>query len=177
MKTVASRIIALASLVSLGTVTSALAENSAGIGKEWSKSGFGSNLTYKCKQPSCGAKSVMKVAKFGGFNEVPELGIPSGSNVEAEFRRRPEVRRILAAMLQQVVKESRNKGSSLTSAYFTKPEYVGFNFSAFDAKDGVYGVFQLRIWDNKALMIVSQGETAAVARRNLNALLPTIKTD
>jgi hypothetical protein len=101
MKTKAANFGALVLLIALGNCQSALAESPSSFNKEWSRSGFGNNITYKCKQPSCGGpKSLMMVSGFGLVSEAPELGIPSGSNLEAEFRRRPEVRRTLGAMLQ-----------------------------------------------------------------------------
>jgi hypothetical protein len=169
---------ALAVLFALGAVQSAFAENPAGLGKEWSRSGFGSNVTYKCRQPSCGGpNSQMMVARFGGISGSPELGIPSGSNVEAEFRRRPEVRRTLAAMLQQLTREGPNKGSRISSSYFTDANYVGFNFTLYNVKAKAHMVAQLRISDNKALMIGGAAETQALAQRNFNLLLPTVKAD
>jgi hypothetical protein len=156
----------------------ALAGDGSPLGKEWSKSGFGSNVTYKCKQPSCGGpNSQMMVARFGGISGSPELGIPGGSNVEAEFRRRPEVRRTLAALLQHLTREGPTKGSSIKSAYFTDANYVGFNFTLSNAQQKVYMVGQLRINDNKAFMIGGGADTAAVARRNFNLILPTVKVD
>jgi hypothetical protein len=168
----------LATLFVLSAAQSALAENPAGIGKEWSKSGFGGNITYKCRQPSCGGPdSIMMTAKFGGFGGAPDLGIPSGSNLEAEFRRRPEVRRTLGAMLQELTRHGPNKGSRITSSYFANASYAGFNFTLFNAKANAYLVAQLRINDNKALMIGGAAETAAMARRNFNLVLPTVKAD
>ncbi len=165
-------------LLVLSAAQSALAENPAGIGKEWSKSGFGSNITYKCRQLSCGGPdSIMMTAKFGGISGSPELGIPDGSNVEAEFRRRPEVRRILGAMLQELTRHGPNKGSRITSSYFANANYAGFNFTLYNAKANAFLVAQLRINDNKALMIGGAAGTAAMARRNFNLVLPTVKAD
>jgi hypothetical protein len=165
-------------LLALGAAQSALAENPAGIGEEWSKSGFGSNITYKCRQPSCGGPdSIMMTAKFGGISGSPELGIPDGSNVEAEFRRRPEVRRTLGAMLQELTRHGPNKGSRITSSYFANANYAGFNFTLYNAKANAYLVAQLRINDNKALMIGGAAGTAAMARRNFNLVLPTVKAE
>jgi hypothetical protein len=171
-----SNVVALPIL--LGMAQSAFAENPSGPGEEWSRSGFGSNITYKCKQPSCGGpNSIMMTAKFGGISGSPELGIPEGSNVEAEFRRRPEVRRTMGAMLQQLTREGPNKGSRISSSYFTNANYVGFNFTLYNAKAKAHMVAQLRISDNKALMIGGAAETEALARRNFNLILPTIKAD
>jgi hypothetical protein len=168
----------LALAVSLSAAQSAQAENPAGIGKEWSKSGFGSKITYKCRQPSCGGpNSIMMTAKFGGISGSPELGIPDGSNVEAEFRRRPEVRRTLGAMLQELTRHGPNKGSRITSSYFANADYAGFNFTLYNAKANAYLVAQLRINDNKALMIGGAADTAAMARRNFNLVLPTVKAE
>jgi hypothetical protein len=162
----------------MGGVQGALAGDAAGLGKEWSKSGFGSNVTYKCKQPSCGGpNSQMMVARFGGISGSPELGIPGGSNVEAEFRRRPEVRRTLAAMLQHLSRTGANKGSRISSTYFTNADYVGFNFTLYDAKEKTHMVAQLRILDNKAFMIGGIAETAPMARRNFNLVLPTVRVE
>jgi hypothetical protein len=168
----------LAMLMVLGMAQSAFAENPSSPGKEWSRSGFGSNITYKCKQPSCGGpNSIMMTARFGGISGSPELGIPSGSNVEAEFRRRPEVRRTLSAMLQQLTREGPNKGSRISSSYFTNANHVGFNFTLYNAKAKAHMVAQLRISDNKALMIGGAAETQALARRNFNLILPTVRAD
>jgi hypothetical protein len=168
----------LALSILLGSAQGAFAENPSGLGKEWSRSGFGSNITYKCRQPSCGGpNSIMMTAKFGGISGSPELGIPDGSNVEAEFRRRPEVRRTLAAMLQQLTREGPNKGSRISSSYFTNADYVGFNFTLYNAKAKAHMVAQLRISDNKALMIGGAAETESLARRNFNLILPTVKVD
>ena len=165
----------LALLLTFGSVQSALAENSIGVGKEWSRSGFGNAITYRCKQPSCGGKrSIMRVQRFGGISGAPELGIPEGSNLEAEFRRRPEVRRILAAMLQQLTREAPNKGSQITTTYFANTSYAGFNFSLVGAgKQNEHAAAQLRIKGNKALLAISEAESAQVARRNFNLLLET----
>jgi hypothetical protein len=168
----------LALSILLGSAQGAFAENPSGLGKEWSRSGFGSNITYKCRQTSCGGpNSIMMTAKFGGISGSPELGIPSGSNVEAEFRRRPEVRRTLAAMLQQLTRDGPNKGSRISSSYFTNANYVGFNFTLYNAKAKAHMVAQLRISDNKALMIGGAAETESLARRNFNLILPTVKVD
>jgi hypothetical protein len=165
-------------LLVLSAAQSATAENPAGIGKEWSKSGFGSNITYKCRQPSCGGpNSQMMVARFSGISGSPELGIPDGSNVEAEFRRRPEVRRTLAAMLQELTRHGPNKGSRITSSYFANANYAGFNFTLYNAKANAFLVAQLRINDNKALMIGGAAGTAAMALRNFNLIMPTVKAD
>jgi hypothetical protein len=178
MKICAFRSSVLALLILLGSSQGAFAENPSGPGKEWSRSGFGSNITYKCRQPSCGGpNSIMLTAKFGGISGSPELGIPSGSNVEAEFRRRPEVRRTLAAMLQQLTRDGPNKGSRISSSYFTNENYVGFNFTLYNAKAKAHMVAQLRISDNKALMIGGAAETESLARRNFNLILPTAKVD
>jgi hypothetical protein len=176
LRTVKYKLAAL--LMALGSAQSAFAESPGALGKEWSKSGFGSNVTYKCKQTSCGGpKSRFFTDRFGGIGAVPELGIPSGSNVEAEFRRRPEVRRILAAMLQQVTRQSGSKGSSISTSYFANADNVGFNFTLFDSGQKLHMAAQLRISDNKAIMIASTAETAAMARRNFNLILPTLKAD
>lgn len=166
----------LASLVVLGSVQLAPAENAVSIGKEWSKSGFGSSRTYRCKLTSCGGKkSIMKVESFGGVSGAPELGIPEGSNLEAEFRRRPEVRRILAAMLQQLTRESPNKGSQVTTTFFANSSHAGFNFSLVRAgKQNEHATAQLRIKDNKVLLAVSTAESAQMSRRNFKVLLPTL---
>lgn len=166
----------LALLAVLGSVQLARAENAVSIGKEWSKSGFGSSITYRCKQPSCGGKkSIMKVENFGGVSGAPELGIPEGSNLEAEFRRRPEVRRILGAMLQQLAREPSNKGSQITTTYFANSSHAGFNISLAGAnKKNEHAIAQLRIKDNKVLLAVSTAESAQMSRRNFKALLPTL---
>ncbi len=178
MKASAAKLLFMALFIALGGVPSALAESSAALGKEWSKSGFGSNITYKCRQPSCGGpKSLMVVTNLGGFSGAPELGIPAGSNLEAEFRRRPEVRRILGAMLQQLGRHGPNKGSRITTSYFQNASYAGFNFTLINAKANAYMVAQLRITDSKAIMIGGAAQTAAIARRNFNLVLPTVKTD
>jgi hypothetical protein len=57
----------------------------------------------------------MTVQSYVSMGGVPELGVPDGSNLEAEFRRKPEVRRTMAAFLQQLSREPRNKGSSITT--------------------------------------------------------------
>ncbi len=111
------------------------------------------------------------------MERFPELGIPSGSNVEAEFRRRPDVRRIFAAVLKQLIKEGPIKGSSFKSTYFANADYVGYNFSSYEPGKKVYVVGQMRISDNAAVMIGGAAETAERARKNLNTILPTIKTD
>ena len=116
----------------------------------------------------------MRVQRFGGISGAPELGIPEGSNLEAEFRRRPEVRRILAAMLQQLTREATNKGSQITTTYFANTSYAGFNFSLVGAgKQNEHAAAQLRIKGNKALLAISEAESAHVARRNFNLLLET----
>jgi hypothetical protein len=164
--------------VCLGPSQGAFAENPSGPSKEWSKSGFGSNITYKCRQPSCGcADSIMMTAKFGGISGSSELGIPDGSNVEAEFRRRPEVRRILGAMLQELTRHGPNEGSRITCSYFANADYAGFNFTLYNAKANAYLVAQLRINDNRALMIGGAAGTAGMARRNFNLVLPAVKAD
>jgi hypothetical protein len=176
MKTLAIRSLTFGLLLALGSASVALSESA--ISKEWSKSGFGSNVTYKCKQDSCGgANSQMMAARFGGISGSPELGIPGGSNVEAEFRRRPEVRRTLAALLRQLTREGPTKGARITSSYFTNADYVGFNFTLSNSAQKVYLAGQLRISDNKAVMIGGAAQTAERARKNLNTILPTIKTD
>jgi hypothetical protein len=168
----------LALIFALGAAQNAFAGDSAGLGSEWSRSGFGSDITYWCKQPSCGGpNSLMKVSRFAGAGEVPELGIPNGSNIEAEFRRRPDVRRIFGAMLQQMTREGPTKGSRIASSYFTNANYVGFNFTLSNAKSKGHLVGQLRISDNKALMIGGAAETETVARRNFNLILRTVKAD
>jgi hypothetical protein len=178
MKVSAFRSSVVALPILLGAAQSAFAENPSGPGKEWSRSGFGSNITYKCKLPSCGGPdSIMMTAKFGGISGSPELGIPDGSNVEAEFRRRPEVRRILGAMLQELTRHGPNKGSRITASYFANADYAGFNFTLYNAKAKAHMVAQLRISDNKALMIGGAAETQALARRNFNLILPTVKAD
>jgi hypothetical protein len=177
MKSDVLKCFALASVVVL-SASSVFAENASGIGKEWSKSGFGSNITYKCKQPSCGGpNNLMVVQSFGNVSGAPELGIPGGSNLEAEFRRRPEVRRTLAAMLQQFNREPRNKGSSIKTSYFENATYAGFNFTFFDSKRKAHMVAQLRISDNKAVMVGGASDNPANARRNFNIISPAIKTN
>jgi hypothetical protein len=167
---------ALASLISFVS-PAAFAESPAGIGKEWSKSGFGSNLTYKCKQESCGGpNNFMMVQSFGGISGAPELGVPGGSNLEAEIRRRPEVRRTLAAMLKQLTREGATKGSTSSTTYFANADYAGFSMTFFNAQKKQYLAAQLRINDNKAVLIGGAGETAAAAKRNLNIILPTVKS-
>ena len=166
----------LALMLAFSGTQDAMAESKGGADKEWTRSGFGSSPNYKCRQPSCGgAKSRFFSQRFGGIGAVPELGVPSGSNLEAEIRRRPEVRRILAAMLQQVVKESGNKGSGISTTYFANAGHVGFNFTAFDARGKMHMAMQLRINDDKALMIGSMAETLPLARRNFKLLVPNVK--
>ena len=168
----------LALLIALCSAQSSFAETPGALGKEWSRSGFGGNITYKCRQPSCGGpNSLMMVMKLGGISGAPELGIPSGSNLEAEFRRRPEVRRTLGAMLQQLTRQGPNKGSRITSSYFANANYAGFNFTLFNAKANAYMAAQLRISGSKAIMIGGAAETQALARRNFNLILPTVKAD
>jgi hypothetical protein len=162
----------------LGGAQGALAGDTVGIGKEWSRSGFGGKVTYKCKQPSCGGpNNMMIVQSFGSISGAPQLGIPSGSNLEAEFRHRPEVRRTLAAMLQQFGREPRNKGTSFKTSYFENSTYAGFNFSFFDSNKRVHLVGQLRISDNKVIMVGGASYIAAAARRNFNIISPAIKTN
>lgn len=165
--------------VAFGSVQSVYAENAASMSKEWSKSGFGNSVTYRCRQPSCGGEgSMMKVQSFGVISGAPDLGIPDGSNVEAEFRRRPEVRRILAAMLQQLTRQAPNKGSKITTTYFANQSYAGFNFSLVGAgKKDEYSAAQLRIKGNRALLAISEAESPQIARRNFNSLLNTLSTD
>ncbi len=160
MKLIETKCKVLALVVALGAAQSALAENPAGPGKEWSRSGFGGDITYRCKQPSCGGtNSLMRVSKFAGAGEVPELGIPNGSNIEVEFRRRPDVRRIFGALLQQMTREGPTKVSRIASSYFTNANYVGFNSTLYNAKAKAHLVGQMRISDNKALMIGGAAET------------------
>jgi hypothetical protein len=177
MKSAAAKIVSLVLLLGLAGMSSAMAQSSDGIGKEWSKSGFGSKVIYKCKQPTCGGpNNMMTVQSFGSISGAPELGIPGGSNLEAEFRRRPEVRRTLAAMLQQFNREPRNRGSSIKTAYFENANYAGFNFTFFDPKRKVHMVAQLRISDNKAVMVGGASDNPANARRNFNIISPATKT-
>jgi hypothetical protein len=149
----------------------------AGIGPEWSKSGFGSSVTYSCKQVSCGGPSnFMMRSSVGGISGAPALGVPSGSNLEAEIRRRPEVRRTLAAaMLQKLTREGAAKGSTFSTSYFANADYAGFSMTFNDAERKSYIAAQIRINDNKAILIAGAGGTAAAAKRNLNIILPTVK--
>ena len=159
----------------LGGAHAATADN-ARIGKDWAKSGFGSSVKYKCKQQSCGGpKNVMMVQSLGSISGAPDLGIPQGSNLEAEFRRRPEVRRTLSAMLQQLVREPRNKGKSLKTSYFENVDHAGFNFTLFDPDEGVHMVVQLRIQNNKAILVGGASDTLDAARRNFNLIVPTLR--
>jgi hypothetical protein len=168
----------VAVVTGLASTRPSLAQSSAAFGSEWSKSGFSGALKYKCKQPSCGGKkSAMHVRNFGQTSGAPQLGIPEGSNLEAEFRRRPEVRRILAGMLQQLTREGPNKGSKITTGFFTKSNHVGVNLTVFSPKENLHLAAQLIIEGNKALLAGGEAETAERARQNLNLLLPTLPLD
>jgi hypothetical protein len=168
----------LAMIMIIAGTHSSWAEKPAALGKEWSKSGFGREVTYRCKQPSCGGPtSLMVVARFGMASGIPELGIPDGSNIEAEFRRRPEVRRILNAMLRQLAREGSTKAYSFNSAFFTNTEYVGFNFRFFHPIRNVYMNAQLRISGNKAYMIAGAAQSEERAQRNLSIILKFARVD
>ena len=178
MKTVASQIMILASLIALGGASDAFAEDPAEIGKEWSKSSFGRNTTYKCTQPACGGKkSLMMVQIVGPVGDTPELEEPSAYSLEAEFRRSPEMRSIYAGIFKQLTREGPNEGSSITSSYFANGDYVGLDYTLSNAKRNIFVVAQLRISNNKALMIGCTAETPALARRNFNLVLSTVKAN
>jgi hypothetical protein len=175
MKSVTVKLISLALLLGPLDATAARAENHTGAAKEWSKSGFGSSKKFKCLKPSCGGKkSVVSFDRFGGVSQVPELGIAGGSTLEAEFRRRADVRRTMGAVLKQIVKETGNKGSNISTSYFATDQNVGFNISGYDANDKIHIFGKMIVSDNAVVLIGSQAESPALARRNYNSVAPSL---